>query len=319
MDKPVEVILLGNRGTGKTTMLSVMSHCLAQDEAKFHPLYLEPKDEDFKELNDRWSKLLEKAKTGKFFTEVREGTSEIIKHGFKFSNGSESLDCSFIDTPGLWTKDSNAQLRKRVSNAIAIICIVDAVDLMESSEEGARDKCAVAGIHRLLHAIAEIRQKNHMLTPAKCLFVLTKCERYMHSSEARENRIALAEKFTSCFRQVLKLVDLTSYYLPVETLGCFEFERFDEDGQACWRQCASNLKPINIYQPLCFAMTEMLDKLEDQKNFWKVLWDWISSFFKTDDYELYRQQLTKAAGDAIELRRYDHRSETLIKVSSFSE
>ena len=314
----IEIFFVGNRGVGKTTMLSVMSHYLEQNAEKFSPLYLEPGDEKFTELNKRWSELLQKIKSGTL-PAGGPGTPGIIEHGFHFSNGSESVACAFVDTSGGQTYNADSSLRERVREALAVICVVDAVDLMEFPEDEARDKCAVAGIQRLLRAAAELRRQDSMAMPLKCLFILTKCEKYMHAQTAPKNAQALAEKFTACFRQVLNLSNLTSLYLPVETLGCFEFSGFSKKGVPQWRQCAQAPCPVNIYQPLCFVMSEMLEKLEDQKGFWKSLWKKLLNIFRTDDYEQYRQQLSEVAGEAVGLSRYDRPTEKLVKITSFED
>ncbi|MBO7329001.1 MAG: hypothetical protein J6W00_09555 [Lentisphaeria bacterium] len=314
-----EIFFLGNRGVGKTTMLAVMAHYLAKDIDKFDPLHLEPDDEKFKELNRRWSELLATIKNAGVIPQ-RPATEDIIEHRFRFSDGTKSnksIACSFIDTPGGSTYDADPELCQRVRKAVAIICIVDAVDLMEFPEEEAIDRCAVSGIQRLLKGVANLRKEDDMAMPIKCLFILTKCEKYMHSTDETLNAQALSQKFTACFRQVLKISNLTSFYLPVETLGCLEFSHFDENGFPQWRKCHESPRPVNIYQPLCFAMSELLEKLEEEKNILQYIWDKVLDIFGVNDYKKYRQQLSDIAGDATELSKYDRATGELSKTTSF--
>ena len=314
----LEIIFLGNRGAGKTTILSVMSNYLEKNSDKFKPLYFEPDDESFKLLNKCWSDLLKGINSGEM-PQKTPATSTIIEYGFQFSNGSESVACKFIDTPGGKTYDADGTLKMRVSNAFAVICVVDAVELMEYPGDEARDKCAVAGLQRLLRAATDLRHKDHMAMPLKCLFIPVKCEKYMHSTNPAQDAQALEKKFIDCYRQVLSLSNLTSLYLPIETIGCIEFSGFSADGSSQWSRCAPTIQPVNIYQPLCFAMTELLEKLEEQKGFWQSLWDKICSIFGIDDYEQYRQQLSDISGKASGLSRYDRARRQLVKHSSFGE
>lgn len=298
----IEVVLLGNRGSGKTTLLASMSTELDNCRASLHPLRLEPTDGEWRLLSKRWKAEIDRLDKEYSLTAQYAGTAEIIRHPFLFTNGEEKLSFNFVDTPGGKTED--ASLIDVVSNASALICIVDAVELMEFSTAKARINCAEAGILRLLGKATEDR-------PMTCLFVLTKCEKYMHSSIPSENAEALAKKFTECFSPVLELENLTSFYLPVETLGCFEFAGFEgegEDRMYNWRRCARDIKPVNLLIPLCFAMIELLEKLKDQESIWKKIWHW---FFDDEDYRNYLIQLLRLTGEATWFCGYNSQTKKL--------
>ena len=304
----IEIIMLGNRGSGKTTLLATMANELSMNEKKFDTLRLEPQGDEFKVLNRRWSDQLKQLETEISYTGEYAGTADIIEHKFEFTNDKETLTCYFVDTPGGQTYDSDASLKQRVNDATALICIVDAVSLMESpSVEAARNECAVSGIKELLRYVTK-------KSCTSCLFVLTKCEKYTHSRIPSENIDALAERFTECFAPVLKLKNLKSYYLPVETLGCLEFACFEgkgENRQRKWLRTAINPEPVNTLVPLCFAMIKMLNDLKDQKSWWEKVFEWL---FESEEYEKHLKNLFKLISKAEWFKLYNPETNSLKRV-----
>ena len=305
----IEIVLLGNRGSGKTTLLATMAHELAMNSFRFKPLVLKPQAEEFKLLNQKWSDQLKRLKTEFSFTGDYAGTQSIIEHPFVFTNGKETQPFCFVDTPGGQTYHSDTALRDRVEKATAVICVVDAVELMEYPLAFAQDRCAVAGLQSLLETATASRS-------VKCLFVLTKCEKYMHSHIPSENVEALARKFTECFKPVLELEKLVSLYLPVETLGCLEFAGFeggDDDRRSKWIRTAMEPKPVNIFVPLCFAMWELLGLLKDQQWWFKRL---LTFLFGSEEYEGDAAQLLELIGDAHCPCYYDSETKQLVDFSA---
>lgn len=310
----IEIILLGNRGVGKTTLLSVLSHVLQENQARFKPLYFRPTSEEFKQLNDRWNELIKLVDKNYFFTDQYAGTIDTIEHDFEYCDDKgHSLPCCFVDTPGGHTNDGDANLADRVTHAKALICVVDAVDLMEYEEESAKSRCAVAGIQQLLTAAKGEK-------PLHCLFVLTKCEKYMHG-RMKSNTDALARRFTECFSSILTLPNLTSYYLPVETFGCFEFAGVEEKGEwkerRKWDRVKMGHSPKNVCYPLLFIMKELLADLQKQTSIWRRFWDWITRNSDFDNYVKKLEEFTQAEfakNGSNELRKYDQQKNELVKI-----
>ena len=138
----------------------------------------------------------------------------------------------------------------------------------------------------------------------------------MHSQIPSENADALARKFTECFEPVLGLEKLAAFYLPVETLGCLEFSGFEENGddrRSKWIRTAMEPRPVNIFVPLCFAMLELLDHLENQQGWFKKFWNF---FFGNEEYAQYSLQLFELVGDAYRLCSYDVETKQLVDFSS---
>lgn len=317
----IEIILLGNRGVGKTTLLSVLSHVLQDNQARFSPLFFRPKGEEFKQLDELWDQLIEKLNENYFFTDQYAGTPEIIEHDFEYCDDKgHSLPCCFVDTPGGLSKagGDNTNLPDRVAKAKALICVVDAVDLMEYKEnELAKSKCAVAGIQQLLTAAKGEK-------PLHCLFVLTKCEKYMHSRLKSKNADALARRFTECFSSILTLPNLTSYYLPVETFGCFEFAgivKESHEGKEIerrkWDKVKLKYSPKNVCYPLLYVMKELLADLKKQTSFWENFWDWFTGNSDFDNYVKKLEKFTReefSKNGSSELRKYDQQKNELVKI-----
>ena len=64
-------------------------------------------------------------------------------------------------------------------------------------------------------------------------------------------------------------------------------------------------------------MSELLEKLEEQKGLWEHIWGKVLSILGINDYIRYRQQLSKIAGQATGLSKYDRATGRLLKTTSF--
>ena len=322
-NKGSNIVFIGHQGAGKTTLLASMMTMLSRNDSKFRPLTLRAKGDTFKLLNKRWSDFLDALEKSDDIINLPDapivGTKGIVKHEFTFSNGKQKVDFNFVDTAGGLSEDGEDSVAKSIEEACAVICVIDAVRLMEKSEEKARNDCAVEGIKKILETVLSgssgIKEMN-------CLFVMTKCETYMHACSLRKkNAKTMGKRFFNCFKEILDLPGLTSYYLPVETLGCVEFSRFDAEGKPVFRRKRefSGEKLTNIYQPLCFVMSELFEKLKKRRSWWTRLIETLDVFrlFEDKDFADYAEKLRNASSGVTNLLVYAKDTQSLEKQTGF--
>ena len=159
-----------------------------------------------------------------------------------------------------------------------------------------------------------------LLWISKGNLVIVKCEKYIKNHQSEE----LKDKFIKCCRMLLDSPHLTSYYIPIQTLGCVEFSRIDEDtnGEKHMIFKVTNKfdyeKCVNIYQPLLFVMSELFEKLKDKRNIWQKLTGWFRKFFNMkDDFKDYADKLTKISKEAKDLYKYDKNTKQMVKQERF--
>ncbi len=319
------IVFIGPSGVGKTTILASLYDNFTKKRAKFSPLKLSTPDDTFTDLYKAWNGILKEFEKEDILWVADQpkldGTAKIIKYEFDFSLDKDQLQFNFIDIRGGALDESNtAEVAPHMKDAVTVICVVDAVKLMEYEGEDARRKCACAAIDQIL--TEGINNKQQKLN---CLFAITKCETYIY-----ERKEELKNKFQDVFKSILDIENLTSYYLPIETLGCLKLNHITNDGQVNFTITKSydgkgligDNELMNIYQPICFVMFELFQLLQSNIPIWKkvLFWAKIDRFVKIlqNKYPEALEKLNDIAKDAKELCIYDHTKEKLIDTTGFS-
>ena len=227
--------VLGQSGTGKTTLLSSM---YKQFERVLPGGFFPRGKETFTALNTAWKQLITSATDlSPEFSSAIQGTEDLREYTFTLKGKSEEADVTFYDFPGGWMNpydeaqaDNFSRVVDIVRKSSAIIVAVNTPCLME--EDGRyRDKAAIDEIEYIL------RTSFSEEAAAKLIAIVPiKCEKYTRTPEGVN---ALHERVSKEFASTFGLMDNPAYsgrlsveVIPVQTAGNAEFMEFMiQDGQ----------------------------------------------------------------------------------------
>jgi len=320
--KTEEIIVIGNRAVGKTSLLSAMYMYMEQEGlASIGDMTFTAEDDsEYKVLVEKWNEMRRHIKTTQFTSTLNIPYSGTVatfnEHRFAFKTKKNSQTISFVDTKGGATSSLDANLIKRVNESFMTICVVDAAVLMECDEVENDERNCPKEIKRILQNVIE---DGDNLQPKCCLFILTKCEKYMGDDR---NRHVLANRFNKVFKTVLgyaKEKSFPLYYLPVQTMGCVEFSHINPiNEEMIFRVLPLEKHPFapkDVVFPLVFIMLWLLYTMEEGQKKWNILWKGMAWLFGwKEDFTAYNNQLRHRIGVPTDFRSnmegaYDHMRE----------
>jgi len=280
----ISVMLLGPSGVGKTTLLATMYKELGrtvyhhEKEAEHlkslssfditaHQNTGNALDEDYEKL-----KTLLKQPSFTPLNSPLRGTQGIIKHKFNMSFNQQKLfDLVFYDIKGglLHTDDSNPDFttfKAKLAQSYIIMNVIDGAALMNSFTKHRET------LHDDVNKPTKIRDLLKFVLdsgrPCIVLFVVNKCETWFHEAQK------LRDSFEERHREVINLIrtrdKVAGMYIPVKTLGCVQFSRFEGEGKeeqmVFTRNYEADFKPEDVDQPLRHALSFALSHHHQNRN-----------------------------------------------------
>ena len=311
-NKPLEVIVFGNSAVGKTSLLSSMYMDMeAKGVDRCRDLKFTTLDTDsFIQLRDKWVELRKNISDNVFTSSLvipYDGTVEdTVKWPFAFETAKSKQQINFVDTKGSLTKDLSQTLRDRINNALLLFCVVDASILMERNDVDNEDLNCPITIKKILKDVLEDGDNKQ---PQSCVFILTKCEKYMHTRNGIERLAARFEKIYAPVLQYAAEQKFPLYYLPVQTMGCVEFSRIipgSNPKKMQFKAISDKFQPVDVIFPLAFLLKELLIRLDmAQKSSWPIpglreLLVWLLGM--REDYQEYFKDLKDKLGQPMDFR-----------------
>ena len=272
-----EVVMLGNRGLGKTSMLSA----LAQDLDAYNlnrRVQLTPTTEEFKKLSNQWAEMLRRVSDKRPFSTLADridGTSTpFVSHEFEFNvDGETEAKVIFTDTRGGLTGAVDEKLVSRVNEAYGVFCIVDAAILMEcAADTNFTWNCP----DRVKKIFDKVYYDYDGKQPRFVAFILTKCEKYMASEESRAK---LSKAFHKHYDTIVDLLHKAPnppnvYMLAIQTMTCVTFYKLNSDnGLPVFRVLpAKELATKDCAYPLVILLRNVIATIMAGTGFWgKIL------------------------------------------------
>ena len=282
---------IGNRGVGKTSLLSAMY--MALDDANLPcGLSLIPKTTDeFQLLKSKWQEMKHHIRKQEFGATIQkplcQGSQGFTCHDFVLtgnpSDGDSGLPIRIWDTAGGDTANTKAELINTVANSFAVMCAVDATFLMECDSDVNEEMNEVRSIKQILSRALE--QDNRIQT---VFFLLTKCEKYVQTLAGRDK---MAQKFNGAFRPILEFLHQKRVgvsYLPVQTMGCVELARMEERDDGTWSQvfqvclgkefdASDAVHPLSLLLQNCIYLLDLVQQQAwKDRSVWEKIWDTIT-------------------------------------------
>lgn len=225
-----EIIMLGNAGVGKTSLLSAIKHELESYNLD-RSVQLNPSLREGKILDDQWSEMLQRIKSRKAFTTLTDGlegnSQDFVEHEFDFTVGGHlESKVVFTDTKGGMTGDSDKKIIKRVNEAFGVFCAIDASVLMECPtliNNGWNCPDKVKDILDKVYNDGDDKQ------PRCVVFLLTKCEKYMATEDGRN---ALKRTFHKHYDIIIDMLHKAPhppniYMIAIQTMPCVRFYKLN--------------------------------------------------------------------------------------------
>ena len=310
-NKTLEIIVLGNRAVGKTSLLSSM---YMQMEAlgvtdcngmKFSPV----NDEEYKILENKWISLRQSIKDNEFTSAPvmpYEGTTEDVEHDFVLSTRNSKHTIRFVDTRGGDTESMSPDLISRIKNSHLMLCVVDASILMQCDQN---DNDKLNCPTKIKQILSNVLDDNDSKKPFSCMFILTKCEKYMFTPEDRNRMAARFEKIFSPVLLYAAQKPFKLFYLPVQTMGCVEFSRIDPvTKEMKFKTINKEFQPVDVVFPLAYVLRICLEKFYNshQNMTWLgKFWQKISLLRKglpKEDFQIYYEALQSKVGKPVDFR-----------------
>lgn len=266
--------ILGPIGAGKTTLLA----CMAKEFERVSSGTIFPADEStFMTLNKAYKSLKRDANNSatRQFERSIEGTSMLREFLFYIKGRRAVLPVRFYDFPGGWIipgNSNNKTVIDIVKGSAVIIVVINTPYLMEFDGKYIDDGCAVDEIEWVIKRSLEGDSSERLI-----LFVPIKCEKYLETSELRDN---LHKSVKRAFQNTLMLTSNPLYtnrlamaLLPVQTVGNAKFARFkiaSQDGRVereVYRKPDphSRFSPQNVEQPMRYLMSFLLEQYARNK------------------------------------------------------
>lgn len=282
-------VFIGNRGAGKTSVLSAMY--MALDEANLPcGLSLVPKTPDeFNLLKGKWremNRFIRKQAFGLCIQKpLYQGSMGFTSHDFLLTGDSskedDGLPIRIWDTAGGDTASANQQLIDTVAQSFSVMCAIDATFLMECDSFVNEEMNEVRSIKQILECALNNQESRVMAV----FFLITKCEKYMQDDAKRQK---LADKFNNEFHSVLQFLRqrrIAVHYMPVQTMGCVELARIEEEDDGTWNQefqvimgkgfdARDAVHPLSVLLQLCIQkLNEVIQDEWRNRTVWEKIWD----------------------------------------------
>lgn len=310
MEDQLEIVMIGNRGVGKSSVLSAMWSTL--DQLAPDDVSLTPNTDDldpitgkstYVSMRDKWQETLDNLCKQGPFVPTKEilkqpGSAGFPEYSFVFHAGKNKQNVVFVDSAGDYTTNVEKKLVNRVKTSLGVFCVIDASILMECNEAINNKYNSPSDVKRI---IENVTCDDDGKQPSFLMFILTKCEKYMANSEKREE---LYKAFSERYENLVKFIKskgMKTYYLPVQTIGPgIAFSSLDSEGMPSFRTTGGALKPVDVVYPLIVLFKHLIDKMADTNWFIKFL-TWLNLIEDVGKYETHLQKLADKPLDFREL------------------
>lgn len=300
-EKTMEIVMLGNKSVGKTSMLAALSKNIKQIN-NVCGVSFSPYGDTIVTLDDTWTDLTEEITRGDVYQPVvakLPGSQDFVNYHFNVCfNGDPRAKIDFVDTKGAFMRNMDVSgLLDRTAAAFGAFCVVDASVLMECDAATNLRFNRPGLVSDLLERV--FAREQH---PKFVAFVLTKCETYMRNDADVER---LKTKFREAYCDSITLLQqkrVNSYAMSIQTLGCVRFNKLvdvvDADTDKTQRLPSfvrtggTSIRPRDCELPLIVAMKNALwgmrsnrgifDKLKDLLGFGDGLNDYIKQLEDLD-------------------------------------
>ena len=330
-DLDINVMMVGGRRSGKSSVLASMQKCFGQTQTKT-PLVIRCADDELLEIiGQKQQEMREffytKGKS-RTFVPSEIGNHEILTYPFSIGiKDKRSRICvNFVDYPGEWLRSRKDPLRAELQKSRILLVAIDTPHLME--EDGVYNELR-NGCWLVTQLIKDTKFADASQGPGLILFVPLKCERYYNEGRMNEVNVRVQKAYEELLNYIKqpgadgKTTRITVAITPILTLGGAEFNRFKRDKNGdiqldnfgtpkepiYWFPDMSKNEPEPKYceQPLLYVLSYVLTLAKMEKNsgyITDIIWYWLQSnllnFPSADDYldqiGAIKQQL-KTKGD----------------------
>ncbi|OQW93922.1 MAG: hypothetical protein BWK79_08585 [Beggiatoa sp. IS2] len=272
--KKVTIMLIGPESVGKTSVLATTYNAVANDHSIVE-FAVRPQQDTMRVLSDAYGKL-HKVTEQAVYQDLKpliEGTQMMAERLFDvYLQDEHKLTLGFWDIPGGYMNiEGKHPEYKKFKDALmettVFINVLDAVALIEGNDAYFHERATpLMAKYYLEEPIIKNTGKSCLV-----LFVVTKCEKWLKTEEGRKE---LQEKFDLRYQDVINLFNrangkMVGVLIPVKTLGCVEFTRFDSTTKRPIferKLPPKDCKPQFVDQPLRYALAFALSQLKvDQR------------------------------------------------------
>ena len=292
-ENAMEIVMLGNKSVGKTSMLAALSKNIKQIN-NVCGVSFSTYGDSIDTLDGAWADLTEEITLGGVYQPVvakLQGSTDFVVYHFNLCfKGEPKAKIDFVDTKGSFIRDMDGSgLFERTAAAFGAFCVIDASVLMECDAATNLRFNRPGLVSDLLGRV--FARDQH---PKFVAFVLTKCETYMRSKADVER---LKEKFRDVYCDSIALLQqkrVNSYAMAIQTLGCVRFNELvdvvDFDTRKIQRlpsfirSGGSSIRPRDCELPLIVAMKNALWEMRNNRGVFDWLKDLLGFGDGLDDY-----------------------------------
>lgn len=235
----INVMMVGGRRCGKTSVLAAMQSCF-ESQLAMTPFTIEPADSwTMETLEEKQSEIQEyfiRKGNQRSFVPDSNPTSEKMEYAFyiKLKGSGSRMRINLIDYPGEWLNDTGKldEIKNMMSKSRILLIAIDTPHLME--EEGlyndARNRC-----YRISQMVKNTEFANVDKGAGLILLIPLKCEKYYNegrmdmvssrTKEAYEPLIQYVRQPDANGKRSLCQVAVT----PILTMGGAQFSFFERD------------------------------------------------------------------------------------------
>lgn len=296
----INVLMVGGRRAGKTSILAAMDKCCSKQLAGVEQLSI-VRDEDsgialgtkLTELKRYFSKAYLKRES---FVADLNPSVDSNQYGVDVRVNERDLpyNLSFTDVPGEWfsAAEHEAEVQALMDSSQIIIIAIDTPHLVEKTDPAT----GCGKFHRAFNHVDEITrffkttfQKSQQ--PRLVLFVPLKCEKYYirgNEGSKRWNMPMVTEMVQKGYEELISFLTesdiqetCTVAITPILTLGGAEFDKFDENGYAGIYRYTMDPKydPQYCEQPLLMTLLYVIAMTKKKKS-GKL--DWLITLLKNE-------------------------------------
>lgn len=334
-DLNINVMMVGGRRCGKTSVLASMQKCFGQTQVNTSLVIRCANDEMLDTIDKKQQEMKQyfslKGKN-KVFVPSEGETSELSYYPFSIGikDKTSRICVNFVDYPGEWLKKDKTKVVAELKKSRILLVAIDTPHLME--ENGTYNEP-----HNRCWLVSELVKEAEFAEtsqgPGLILFVPLKCERYYNERRMDEVNAKVQKAYEDLLNYIRQPgVDgkkslITVAITPILTLGGAEFNRFERDANGdiqinegfgtptkaiYWFPDMSKNEPEPQYceQPLLYVLSYVLAKAKREKdknkkgNIADIIWDWVQinwlNWPSADDYLSQMDSITqqvKKAGD----------------------
>lgn len=234
----INVMMIGGRRCGKTSVLAAMQSCFESQLGGLTPFVIGPADGATLDiLEDKQKEVSEyflRKGDQRYFTPDSNPTLEIMEYPFyiKLKDSTDKIKINFIDFPGEWLTNSSKkdELQKLMAKSRILLVAIDTPHLME--EDGlyndSRNRC-----FRISEMVKDVGFADANKGAGLILLIPLKCERYRNENRMEEVAMRTKDAYQPLLQYVrqpgkdgersLCQVAIT----PILTMGGAAFSKFE--------------------------------------------------------------------------------------------